>query len=370
MNNEEKAGFAEKSLPAYEADDGPLTAEDIARIRETARPMLPRGKILGTRSISAPWQTTTTNKHRIMQLTLSPGPRLIRCDWEYDKSRGEGAYVDRDVTEDASRYLFDTIALDPGITLRDIFLLLDINPLLQEVYARDWAKEFLAEMMSGNATAAPSIEYDPKGIEYLELYQIWNQDSFIGELQPIHRLDFHGVGFVLREDVVREGRVDYRAGERIKWGVSFSSPLEMLHLPVRLNPEVILCEDNADSVNHGKEIGRMLNPGVTLGQVIQGVLWELSFHGSPASRDEESAMLKSLTDEVRSGEGVTHRSVDLFSGYKATLVSCFVDTAGYSPDNLYDALQGIGDHDNAEAVLQQKLGSNIRLKPQFSDMTF
>ncbi|MCL4470107.1 MAG: hypothetical protein M1547_02995 [Gammaproteobacteria bacterium] len=304
-----------------------------------------------------------------MQLTLIPGPRLIRRDWEYDGSHGEGAYVDRDVTEDASRYLFGTVALDTEITLRDIFLLLDIDPLLQEIFARDWAKELLAEMLSGNVTTAPTIEYDPEGIEYLELYQIWSQDSFSGELQPIHRLDFHGVGFVLREDVVRNGRIDYRADERIKWGVSFISPLEMLYLPIRLNPEVILCEDNADSINNGKEIARMLNPGVTLGQVIDGVLWELSFHGSPASRDEESTKLKSLADEVHSGEGVTHRSADLFAGYRTTLASCFTDTAEYAPGDLYDTLQGVGDHDNAEAVLQEKLSSNIRLKPEFSGMT-
>jgi hypothetical protein len=304
-----------------------------------------------------------------MQLTLSPGPRLTRRDWEYDESRGEGAYVERDVTEDASRYLFDTVALNPGITLRDIFLLLDVDPLLQEVYARDWANELLVEMMGENATAIPAIEYAPEGIEYLELYQIWNQDSFSAELQPIHRLDFHGVGFVLRDDVVRDGRVDYRAGERINWGVSFTSPMEMLHLPVRLNPEVIICEDNADSVNHGKEIGRMLNPGVTLGQVIDGVLWELSFHGSPVSRNEESAKIKSLADEVHSGEGVTHRSTDLFAGYKATLASCFTDTAGYAPGDLYDTLQGVGDRDNAEAALQEKLGSKLHLKPEFSAMT-
>lgn len=304
-----------------------------------------------------------------MKLKLSSGPKLTRRDWEYDESRDEGAYVDHEVTEDASRYLFDTVALDPGITLRDIFLLLDIDPLLQEVFAHDWAKELLAEMMGENAGDVPSIEYDPNGIEYLELYQIWSQDSFSGELQPIHRIDFHGVGFVLREDVVRDGRVDYRAGDRIKWGVSFTSPLEMLHLPVRLNPEVILCEDNADSVNHGKEIGRMLNPGVTLGQVIHGVMWELSFLGSPASRNEESAKLKSLAGEVHSGEGITHRSTDLFSGYKATLVLCFNDTAECGPDDLFDALQVIGDHDNAEAVLKEKLRANIRLKPEFSGMT-
>jgi len=304
-----------------------------------------------------------------MELTLAHGPKLTRRDREYDESHAEGAYDD--VTDQASRHLFSTVALAPEVTLRDILLLLDIDPLLQEVFAHDWAKELLAEMMGGNAPSTPSIEYDPEGIEYLELYQVWSQDSFSGKLKPIHRLDFHGVGFVLCEDVVRDGCVDYRAGERIKWSLSFTSPLKMLHLPVRLNPEVILYEGNMDSVNYGKEMGRMRNPGVTLGQVIHGVLWELSFHGSPETRDEESAQLKSLADDIRSGEEevITHRSVDLFSEYKTNLALCFTDTAGCAPDDLFAALQKVGDRDNAEAVLREKLDPNLLLKPEFSGMT-
>jgi hypothetical protein len=306
-----------------------------------------------------------------MELILAQGPKLTRRDWEYDESRAEGAYVEEDVTEHASRHLFSTVALTAEVALRDILLLLDIDPLLQEVFAPDQAKELLADMMDGNVPLTPSIRYDPQGIEYLELYQAWNQDSFTGELQPIHRLAFHGIGFELREDVVRGGRIEYRAGERIKWSVSFTSPLEMLHLPVRFNPEVIICEDNRDSVNYGKEIGRMRNPGVTLGQVIHGVLWELSFHGSPASRSEESVKLNNLVDEVRSGEAaaITHQSVDLFSEYKANLTLCFINTAGCSPGDLYAALREVGDRDNAEALLRAKLASNLCLKPEFSDLT-
>jgi len=43
--------FAKEVLPAYEMDDGPLTAADINRIRKTAQPMLPKGKVLNTRSL-------------------------------------------------------------------------------------------------------------------------------------------------------------------------------------------------------------------------------------------------------------------------------------------------------------------------------
>ncbi len=43
--------FAKEMLPAYEMDDGPLTAADIARVRKLAQPMLPKGKVLNKRSL-------------------------------------------------------------------------------------------------------------------------------------------------------------------------------------------------------------------------------------------------------------------------------------------------------------------------------
>ena len=43
--------FAKEVLPAYETDDGPLTKRDIARIRKSAQPMLPKEKVLRKRSL-------------------------------------------------------------------------------------------------------------------------------------------------------------------------------------------------------------------------------------------------------------------------------------------------------------------------------
>lgn len=43
--------LAKDVLPAYEVDDGPLTASDLARVRKVAQPMLPKGKVLDTRSL-------------------------------------------------------------------------------------------------------------------------------------------------------------------------------------------------------------------------------------------------------------------------------------------------------------------------------
>jgi hypothetical protein len=43
--------FAKEVLPSYEADDGQLKAGDINRIRKAAEPMLPKGKVIHSRSL-------------------------------------------------------------------------------------------------------------------------------------------------------------------------------------------------------------------------------------------------------------------------------------------------------------------------------
>lgn len=40
-----------RKLPRYEADDGPLSCEDIARIKEISKPLLPHGGIVGIRDL-------------------------------------------------------------------------------------------------------------------------------------------------------------------------------------------------------------------------------------------------------------------------------------------------------------------------------
>lgn len=43
--------FAKDVLPAYEADDGPLTEADRAWLRKSAKPHLPKGKLVSRKSL-------------------------------------------------------------------------------------------------------------------------------------------------------------------------------------------------------------------------------------------------------------------------------------------------------------------------------
>jgi hypothetical protein len=43
--------FAKEVLPAYEADDGPLPPTYLEWLRETAKTRLPKGKVIGKKSL-------------------------------------------------------------------------------------------------------------------------------------------------------------------------------------------------------------------------------------------------------------------------------------------------------------------------------
>ena len=61
--------------------------------------------------------------------------------------------VDADVSETAAQYLWEPVALDGDVTLRDIFLILQQNLLLQQVYRRQFAEGLLNDAFA--AEAAP-----------------------------------------------------------------------------------------------------------------------------------------------------------------------------------------------------------------------
>ncbi len=45
------ANFAKATLPAYEADDGPLTESDIDRLKQSALTRAPKGRLLSKKSL-------------------------------------------------------------------------------------------------------------------------------------------------------------------------------------------------------------------------------------------------------------------------------------------------------------------------------
>lgn len=83
-----------------------------------------------------------------------------------------------------------------------------------------------------------------------------------------------------------EGEVLGARGTRICWGVGCASLDELMDLPLRLAQEVAVVEDDAACDECGREVARFHCSDATLGEVLHGVFWALSFFGGQAGIDE------------------------------------------------------------------------------------
>ncbi|MFL9913983.1 hypothetical protein PQR75_00960 [Paraburkholderia fungorum] len=214
------------------------------------------------------------------ELTLTTGGKLEYFHWVSDEVTGDDAYVPSDVTDSAAAYMMEPVRFGSEIYVRDIFSLLDRNPVLVGIFKRGYAAEYLGESKKGSAVPYTG-EYDPEAIEYLELFCNWEKDSETNEITGIHQLSLRGVGYELRDNFVSDGG-EYEKGTRIYWGVAFSPVGQIFNLPLRFNSEVFVV----DSRNLSHTLHSFRIPGPTLAQIIHAVLWELSWAGTPQDTDE------------------------------------------------------------------------------------
>ena len=303
----------------------------------------------------------------MQDLILRPGPVLIARTWETDGKHEDGRWRELDVTDCAHERLFEFVTMDVAVTLGDIFRLLDASPLLQQVFSRDFADELCAEARKGPVTAVKTTDDSAadERIEYLELYQQWSFDTSTSVYGPTQRLHLHGIGFELQEDSEEHHR---KKGERIHWSVSLTPLRELLPLALLVNPEVHITEDDLNARAYGDEISRVRHPDMTLGQVVHGVLWELSFHGAPEMQSDVMEELKNRVAEVDAGTAMLVSGDELFEELdRPGCEALFDDLGGRSAREISSALRDIDDDENAAAWLARKFQGAVVVKPQFRD---
>ena len=306
---------------------------------------------------------TAKMRSTMQHLILRPGPELVMRALRPEPDDMGGRLNEVDVTGRAHELLFELITIHAETTLADIFRLMEASPLLQRFYRRDFAEELCAEARKG-AVELPARERAPhEGIEFLELYQQWGLDTSTNEYSGTQRLHLRGIGHVLAEDLPEERR---KKGERIEWAVSLTPLRELLSLRVLVNAEVRITEEDATAKAYMNEIRRARNADVTLGQVIHGLLWELSFHGGPQEQREVSEDLKRRAVEVHAGTVELVSGDDLFEHLdKPGCDALFDDLGGRSTRAIAAAIRDIDDDQNAAAWLERAFDGAVVVKAQF-----
>lgn len=296
-------------------------------------------------------------------LKLHPGPTL-----SFGTPRRGGT---EDATSHVQEYLFCDVELDPAFTLGDLFRLLDLNPLLLATFRVQFVDALCAE--AGKGALAPTGE-SWQALEYLELYQQWGYASATNEMTHVDHWHLHGVGSPLQEDRWEHGHLAYARGKRIQWGVSLTPLRELLHLPLRVSLEVPVHEEDQDSSRHMETLRQVTRPPVTLGALIQAVLWELSWHGTP---QQQAAELETLQSRVADCETDPLTFVSFNNVYEALGIAPpsavyprFFETADPIPlDEVGEVLRTIGDTELAQPAFDLVFGGRLPLKAEFSGLS-
>lgn len=298
------------------------------------------------------------------ELTLFPGPRL-----SFRYSDGTVA----DVTDRAHEFLFESMRLADGVTLRDLFGLLVASPVLVSVFRRDYAQELLAHVQ-GAAPAGPAPEYSPTALEYLELYRTWQYHSRAASLAPLGVANLHGVGFELQDDHDMGGFVQAK-GTRIEWSISMTDVRKLLALPLRFKSQVSVCEADYHAKASGRVIKELALDGYTLSEVLHSTLWSLSFYGTPQEQAEVSDELQARYAECLAGEeGETHSIEDLFGPMDAASVEALFEATGTVPvGRVSFFLRELEDDEPIQAGLDRLRDAegsprDLQVRPEYRDL--
>jgi hypothetical protein len=191
------------------------------------------------------------------------------------------------------------------VTLRDIFLLLDSELYLFDLVLGNWTKDIVTEGLSRRGK--PYDLSDEEAIEYLELYWGLSYDESTHELNGLKRPEFHGVGVARKEDKFFEwGELEYKKSERTRWAIDLSPVCDLINIPVKLSTDFVVVDDDFNhkrdverQVGFGFPIGTYKGASFTLGNILDGIVWELSFHGGPAEQDAMIQELKRRAEEIK-----------------------------------------------------------------------
>jgi hypothetical protein len=229
------------------------------------------------------------------ELQIRKGGKLIQTYWHYDEALDKGEYKERDVTTTAVQRLFDDCSLEQGVTLKDIFLLLNTDLNVFDAVLGNWCKEIVTE---GLNTVHLKNE---KEIDYLELY--WhlatnvfdNKASLCGNAFP----DLHGIGKPLtEEDIAKDHWYGYKVGDIVNWSLSATQASEVINLEIKLGTRYPIYDES----DFAKDPVVFENPSFTLGHILYGIIWELSFHGGPSDKLDFKKELETAVEEINSGK--------------------------------------------------------------------
>lgn len=201
-----------------------------------------------------------------------------------------------EITSNAHEFLHENVEIE-NISVRDIYLLIKKNKVLQNIFSRNFIKEYISYIDSDKVKNAKPKEINKENpeseIEFIEVYRVAYFDDELNRLEFDNIPHVHGLSHILKKEY--DG---FAPGKRINWSLSFVPIEHLLDVKIKFN-SLITCqqENNINHYNFSKPL-IFERENFTLYELLNAITWEISFHGNPEESAEAGEHLKEIIIDV------------------------------------------------------------------------
>lgn len=262
----------------------------------------------------------------------------------------------RDISDKLIHYLFENVEFGAEpFTLQDVFSLMELNPMLKDVYRQNFAYELCKEAAKGPSQKAIEANWRKKApeaedLECIELYEYIEFNSRLKETDSATGfMQMHALSFPLMQDEENYGK----KGDVIQFSVSLTPVRDLLLLPVKIKSEVLVTEDDIASKSFGNKLLTFNKKSYSLGRIFEGLLWEISFHGAPSEQEERIEELQDrvsdLSDPEKTMSFLSIDDVDVFYEIYANefdrVFTYNGEVSGWVKNKVYTEVKDLEDSD-------------------------
>ena len=250
---------------------------------------------------------------RLQSFCIGKGGKLIGTYWNPNTRKYvEKRYKKYNGVPTANHLHSMPCTVADDVTLKDIFLYINKNIDLWELFLGNWCKDIVKE---GLKPLKKKSTCDYTEIENIELYgfeEVSECFDAIGdtekkEFSGFKQLNLSGNGHWKKD--CEEGT--YKKGEKVSISLSFVPNNELAKYKLIVKEEAIIYGDiGLTALLH---VGRCTP---SLFQILYSIIWELSFFGSPQDRDKHAKELNQTMDNIKSGKVKTYPMDELFGEKK------------------------------------------------------
>ncbi len=287
-------------------------------------------------------------------LILCPGPALLR-----PLDSGQGA-AREDVSARAIEFLYDPLELDADLKLSDIFGLFKACSALIGAYRRFYAAELCA-----HAALGPLDSEEGSGLQFLELYRYWKFNSHSEEYSNVQVLELSAVSRASQDDP-DQGQPDDDG--LVRSCLDGADLRRLLNLPLRFTRQVKVEEADKYSTRYWQHIRTVSCAELSLGELLQTVVWSLSWFGSPEETEEMLETFDAMSSDPEVWEEMSFEELmeeqfgdDIRRGCDAL----FKSFGGHLPIDISSAICEIPDQTRAEKWLKEHLGKDVNIKKAY-----